>query len=152
MSFVIEKMKDYDQLMVREKNTGWFFPVESKIQAEELSKKLNELESKPMDLHKDFEEWETLINSVQSDQIDLITSKEEYEEKSQKIIAETDFKEICEANNQKIRDNHVKKELSDLTDKINDTKIEIEYSKNRISFLKRLIDMKIELIKYGDRE
>ena len=80
MSFVIEKMKDYDQLMVKDKNTGWFFPVESKIQAEELSKKLNELESKPMDLHKDFEEWETLINSVQSDQIDLITSKEEYEE------------------------------------------------------------------------
>lgn len=149
MSFIIDTLDLADKLVVREKETGWFYPVESKIQAEVLRDKFNEVESKPLDLHKDFEEWENLINSVNSNQINLITLKEEYEEKAQKIISETDFKELYGANNQKVRDNHVKKELSDLTDEINDTKLDVEYAKMRISFLKRLIDMKTELIKYG---
>jgi|GEM_PF-6338002 len=150
MSFIIDKIDLDNRLVVREKSTGWFFPVESKIQAEVLCDKFNEIENKPLDLHKNFEEWDKYIDNVIIGEKNLINLKQEFEEQSQEIIANTDFKELYGANNQKVRDNHIKKELSELTETINDTKLKVEYAKMRISFLKRLIDMKTELIKYGE--
>ena len=126
--------------------------VEREAQARMLADLLNEKEDlineKPLDLHKDFEEWDKYIDNIIIGEKNLITLKEEFEEQSQEIIANTDFKELYGANNQKVRDNHIKKELHGLSEDITDLKLKIEYAKMRISFLKRLIDMKLELIKY----
>lgn len=150
MSFIIEKMENNDTLLIKEVGTDWSFPVESKTKAETLCDKLNEFEEKPLNLHKDFEEWDKYINNAIIGEKNLINLKQEYEDKSQEIIANTDFKELYGANNQKVRDNHIKKELSELTETINDTKLKVEYAKMRISFLKHLITMKTELIKYEE--
>jgi len=142
MSFIIDKIDLDNRLVVREKSTGWFFPVESKIQAEVLCDKFNEIENKPLDLHKNFEEWDKYIDNVIIGEKNLINLKQEFEEQSQEIIANTDFKELYGANNQKVRDNHVKKELGTWYDTIKDLEFSIDWIGRRISFLRELIRVK----------
>lgn len=52
--FIVELMpnkthEDIDSLMVKQQSTGWFYPNLSRIMAEELCKKLNELLEKGND-------------------------------------------------------------------------------------------------------
>ena len=101
-----------------------------------------------LDFYGDFSKWDTLIDKLQENEYKLIVLKEKYEEEAQKIIDETDFKEIYGANNQKIRDNHVKKELQALSDDITDLKLQISNDVRRIEFLKHLVRLKTELIRY----
>ena len=51
-------------------------------------------------------------------------------------------------NNDKTRKKYVEEELSDLTDEKQELKLQKEEDNRRISFLKRLITMKIELLRY----
>jgi len=101
-----------------------------------------------VDVYQDFNEWDLLITNIHNDESELITVKETFEALSEKILKETDFKAIYGANNQKVRDNHIKNELSDIVDEINYLELNLSHNKRRISFLKHLIAMKTELIKY----
>jgi len=61
----------------------------------------------------DLEEWSMLITELCDKEVDLFKCKNEYQILSDKIIQDTDFKALYGANNQKVRDNHVKGELKD---------------------------------------
>ena len=87
-------------------------------------------------------EWESLINELSEKELALIEWKEIYEIKANEIIEHTDFKELYGANNQKVRDNHVRNELSDWYDIIKELEFSIAYIERRISFLRELVKCK----------
>jgi len=93
-------------------------------------------------LMDNLEEWETLIEELSSKEKALLEWKELYQSHSEMIIAETDFKSLYGANNQKVRDNHVKKELGTWYDTIKDLEFSIDWIGRRISFLRELIRVK----------
>jgi len=94
----------------------------------------------------DLEEWSMLITELCDKEIDLFKCKNEYQVLSDKIIQDTDFKALYGANNQKVRDNHVKGELKDLYDRIKGLEFSIDYLTRRIMFLKELIRTKRTLM------
>lgn len=86
-----------------------------------------------------FNEYENLINELSQKEIALYEWKEMYQIKSDAIIKHTDFKALYGANNQKVRDNHIKTELQDWHDNIKDLEFSIDWIARRISYLKHLI-------------
>ena len=93
-----------------------------------------------------LEHWENLIEELSNKEIALYKWKEIYEIKANEIIEHTDFKELYGANNQKVRDNHVRNELSDWYDNIKDLEFSINYLSRRIGYLKELIRTKRSLM------
>ena len=91
-------------------------------------------------------EWEELTNELTQKEIALFKWKEIYEIKANEIIEHTDFKELYGANNQKVRDNHVRNELQDWYDTIKELEFSINYITRRISFLRELVKCKRVLI------
>ena len=91
---------------------------------------------------KDLYEWSRLITELCDRERDLYKVKEEYNVLSEKIIAETDFKALYGKNNESIRKQHVKSELSDMYEIIKAHEFSIDYCKRRISYLKSLIRVK----------
>ena len=89
-----------------------------------------------------LKEWEDLIEELTEKEIDYYYNKQVYQQLGDKIISETDFKSLYKANNQKIRDNHVKKELATLYGTIKDLEFSIDYLNRRISFLRELVKCK----------
>ena len=96
-----------------------------------------------------FREWEKSIDDLKTTHIELINLKETYAQLEQDIVENTDFKELYGANNQKVRDNHVKNELKDLVDKKHELELKHEYLSKRIDFIKNLMAMQRTLIKSG---
>jgi hypothetical protein len=90
--------------------------------------------------------WEELILELSMKEIALFKWKHCYQVKSDEIIAHTDFKELYGANNQKVRDNHIRNELSDWYDTIKDLEFSINYLSRRIGYLKELIRTKRSLM------
>ena len=145
-SFKIEFEENLKKWLVKGE-TGWFFPVETETEANFLAEKLNEqLATSPETIDEYYGEWEKAINEITNKSKELLDLKETYVQKEQDIIEKTDFKELYGANNQKVRDNHVKKELKDLVDKKHDTEIRIDYLKRRISFIKSVMNMQKTLL------
>lgn len=111
-----------------------------------------------INLYYDFIQWDTLITRLDKISRRLIQIEEEYENKSEEILSKarkqkeetgTDIiKEKYGGNNDKTRKKYVEEELSDLTDEKQELKLQKEEDNRRISFLKRLITMKIELLRY----
>lgn len=99
-----------------------------------------------LDLHKHFTDWDHLIVYLRDAERKLINLKEKRDEETQKILWEFDFKKAYGKNNETIRKNHIKKELSPIYDEIKELKLDIADTKRRINFLKSIITMKIELI------
>lgn len=91
-------------------------------------------------------EWDELIHELSDKEVALFKWKEIYEVKANEIIEHTDFKELYGANNQKVRDNHVRNELTDWYDIIKDLEFSIAYIERRISFLRELIKCKRVLL------
>lgn len=91
-------------------------------------------------------EWETLTNELSQKEIALLQWKQIYEIKSNEIIEHTDFKELYGANNQKVRENHIRNELSDWYDIIRDLEFSINYITRRINFLRELVKCKRVLL------
>ena len=87
-------------------------------------------------------EWENLIEELSDKEVALFEWKHVYNVKSEEIIAETDFKGLYGANNQKVRDAHVRNELSDWYDTIKDLEFSIDWINRRISFLRELCKWK----------
>ena len=146
-----------NKYMVKQKSTGWFYPNLTKVQAEALCEKFNELISKPLDLHKDFAEWDKIINRLDRNTRRLVEIEETYQLESDRILQEArenevDFKALYGGNNATTRKQYVD-EHQHIFELLEEKK-ELEFVKaddnRRIPFLKRLIDMKLELVKYGE--
>lgn len=91
-------------------------------------------------------QWDELIEELSEKEIALFQWKQVYEIKANEIIEHTDFKELYGANNQKVRDNHVRNELSDWYDTIKELEFSIAYIERRISFLRELVKCKRVLL------
>ena len=87
-------------------------------------------------------EWENLISELSNKEVMLYHMKTDYHRKSDEIIAETNFKELYGANNQKVRDNHVKTVLSKDYETIKALEFSIDWINRRISFLRELVKTK----------
>ena len=87
-------------------------------------------------------EWEDLIHELSDKEIALFQWKECYNIKSEEIIKETDFKELYGKNNEGIRKQHVRNELTDWYDTIKELEFSINYIERRLMFLKELIRTK----------
>ena len=95
---------------------------------------------------EDLKEWKLLVDELSEKEIALYHWREVYNVKADEIIAETDFKALYGANNQKVRDNHVKQELSDWYDNIKSLEFSIEWIGRRISYLRHLVEWKTRLM------
>ena len=89
-----------------------------------------------------LEEWSRLVTELSEKEVALYKWKEVYNVKSEEIIAETDFKALYGKNNEKVRKEHVKSELSDWYDTIKDLEFSIDWISRRIVYLKELIRTK----------
>lgn len=130
-------------------------PTETKarIIVEELNKLQHQVEEKPLDLHKDFTEYDELISRITKTSKRLIELEEIYKEESklelqQAIEDKIDFKKLYGGNNEKTRKQYVDEQLKTIVIEKTELKIQKEDDLRRIEFLKRIIDMKTELIKY----
>lgn len=103
-------------------------------------------EVKHREIDEDLIEWNELINELSDKEVALFKWKEVYNVKAEEIIEHTNFKELYGANNQKVRDNHVRNELSDWYDIIKDLEFSIDWINRRIVFLKELIRVKRVMI------
>ena len=111
-----------------------------------------------LNLYYDFTQWDKLINRINKISRRLIEIEEEYETKSEQLLTEArtikdnDGKDIIKekygGNNDKTRKKYVEETLKELTDEKQELKLQKEEDNRRISFLKRVIDMKIELLRY----
>ena len=132
--------------------------VRARLVVDELNKLQHQIDEKPLNLHEDFKKYDEIIKRINKNSRRLIEIDEEYKEKSEKILAEarkikeeTDvdvIKDKFGGNNDKTRKAYVKEELSDLIEEKRNLTINKEEDNRRIPYLKRLIDMKIEMIKY----
>lgn len=150
-SFKVEFEESLEKWLVKGES-GWFFPVETEREAKFLSEKLNEKDTDPQTIDDYFREWDSAVDEITEKEKELINIKETYAQMEQQILEETDFKELYGANNQKVRDNHVKNELKDLVDKKQDLQLRTDYLKRRIDFIKNLMSMQKTLIEYGVME
>ena len=131
---------------------NYCFDCRDKINADKLCDFLNNncyinindfsIEAEAMD---NCIEWTSLINDLSDKEIQFYKLKEKYQESSEQIISETDFKALYGKNNESIRKQHVKKELSDEHAKIKNLEFEIDYLKRRISYLKALVYLKTSM-------
>lgn len=87
-------------------------------------------------------EWENLINELSLKEEELYILKNKINGKSELILKETDFQTLYGANNQKIRDNHIKELLKTDYQTRHDLEMSIDYIHRRISFLRELIRYK----------
>ena len=91
-------------------------------------------------------EWEELVNELSEKEIALFKWKEVYEIRAMEIENNTNFKELYGKNNEKVRREHIKNELSDWHYIIKDLEFSIAYITRRISFLRELVKCKRTLI------
>ena len=111
-----------------------------------------------INMYYDFIQWDTLINRINKISRRLIEIEEIYETESEKILntarqikektGEDIIKEKYGGNNDKTRKKYIEEQLSELIDEKQELKLQKEEDNRRISFLKRLITMKIELLRY----
>ena len=125
--------------------------VKARIIVDLLNEKEDLINEKPLDLHKDFSEYDECINSIDTDSRRLLEIEEEYKSESDRILKEAretgvDFKALYGGNNASTRKQYVDEQLYDLIEEKNELKFKVDDNLRRIGFLKRMIDMKIKLI------
>lgn len=107
----------------------------------------------PLDLMKDFAEYDELITKMDKDARELFKLEKEYQNEFNRVLEEAiehkvDFKALYGGNNAATRKQYVEEQLSDMVDEIQELKFCKTENQRQLDFLKRLIDMKIQLIKY----
>ena len=119
-----------------------------------LTEHYHELEKDiTVDLTEDFKEWDNVIKRLNKNGRRLVEIKETYQLESVRILEEAreikvDFKALYGGNNEKTRKQYVDEQLSDLLDEKKELELRNADDNRKISYLTRLIDMKIELIKF----
>ena len=93
-----------------------------------------------------LKEWETLVNELSIKEEELYELKNKIQGKEELILKETDFKALYGANNQKVRDNHVRGLLESDFQMKHDLEMSIDYLSRRISFLRELVRCKRTLM------
>ena len=96
-----------------------------------------------------FLEWEKAIDEIYNKSQELFDLKASYSQLEQKIIEETDFKELYGRNNETVRKNHVKNELKDLVDRKHDLELRIDYLKRRCEFIRSIMSIQRALMDCG---
>ena len=94
------------------------------------------------DIMANITEWSGLVTELSQKEIALYKWKECYNIISEEIIQNTDFKELYGKNNEKVRKEHVKQELSKWYETIKSLEFSIDYLNRRIIYLKELIRTK----------
>ena len=89
-----------------------------------------------------LEEWEDLVSELSQKEIELYNLKEAYLIAESEIVNNTDFKALYGANNQKVRDNHVKSELADMVSQMKALEFGINWIRSYIPLLKEVIRVK----------
>jgi len=121
-----------------------------------LTEHFHELEKDiTVDLSEDFKEWDNVIKRLNKNGRRLVEIKETYQLESVRILEEAreikvDFKALYGGNNEKTRKQYVDEQLSDLLDEKKELELRNADDNRKISYLTRLIDMKIELIKFNE--
>jgi len=86
--------------------------------------------------------YEDMVVELSDKEVELFNLKEAYLIAERKIIEETDFKELYGANNQKVRDQHVKAELQDMVDRKASLQFSIDFIRNYIPLLREVLRCK----------
>ena len=84
--------------------------------------------------------YEDLVLELSDKEIELYMLKEQYLQRESEIVQNTDFKALYNANNQKIRDQHVKETLSDMVEK----KVELQFT---IDFIRMYLPLLREVLR-----
>ena len=87
-------------------------------------------------------EYEELVLELSENEMDLYKLKEAYLIAERDIIANTNFKELYGANNEKVRSNHVKNELADMVEKKASLQFRIDFIKQYIPLLREVVRCK----------
>lgn len=146
-----------DTTIPKENDERIIATVDKEVSARLIVDKFNELqeltEEKPLDLHSDFQEYNELISKMDKDARRRVEIEEEYFNKSNEIIQKAinenfDFKAVYGGNTKETRQKYADEQLSDLVTERQELKFSKEEDARKLGFLKRLIDMKIQLIRY----
>jgi hypothetical protein len=86
--------------------------------------------------------WEDLVMELSDKEVELYKLKEAYLIAEADIVNNTNFKELYGANNQKVRDNHVKSELADMVSDMKALEFGIGWIRSYIPLLKEVIRVK----------
>ena len=89
-----------------------------------------------------LKEWHFLVHELSDKEVELYQLKEAYLIAESKIVNEVDFKAIYGKNNEKIRKEHCKKELSDLVEQIKELEFGIGWIRNYIPLLREVVRCK----------
>ena len=116
----------------------------SEIDAEQLA----EMKDKKQEIKELLEKWETLINKVSMQEIDLYQLKEEIFNEEQDIIKNTDFKKLYGANNKDVRKEHLDKSMNEQYDLRKALEINIDANKRRIYLYAEKVKCLREFMKY----
>ena len=83
--------------------------------------------------------YEDLVLELSDKEIELYMLKEQYLQRESEIVQNTDFKALYNANNQKIRDQHVKETLKDMVEKKVELQFTIDFIRNYIPLLREVL-------------
>ena len=86
--------------------------------------------------------YEDFVFELSSKEVEYFTRKESYNALGEKIIQETVFKALYGKNNEKVRKEHVKKELANQFQELKDLEFSIDWIQRYISFLREVIRTK----------
>lgn len=150
LGFIIEQ--DGETVRYEADNIAEFINHVNSLFGDETCNCGHEHDDDPQNIEEWYQEWRKNINEITDKEKDLIALKETYAQMEQKIIDETDFKELYGKNNEAVRKNHVKNELKDMVDERHDLELRISYLKRRIDFIKSLMSIQKTLIEYGVME
>ena len=89
-----------------------------------------------------LKEWHFLVHELSDKEVELYRLKEAYLIAEADIVNNTDFKALYGANNQKVRDNHVKSELADMVSDMKALEFGINWIRSYIPLLKEVIRVK----------
>ena len=117
----------------------------STIDAEDIAK-LSDYKEQIKEL---LRKWETLINKVSMQELELYNLKEEIFNEEQEIIKNTDFNKLYGKNNKDVRKEHLDKTMKPKNDKKKMLETAMEANKRRITFYHTKVGVLRDLMKYA---
>ena len=115
------------------------------VDAEQLA----ELKDKKQEIMNLLMKWETLINKVSMQELELYNLKEAIFNEEQEIIKNTDFNSIYGKNNKDVRKEHLDKTLKPKKDLKKSLEIDIDANKRRIIFYGEKVKCLREFMRNG---